>query len=134
MSFLVVAFEKSDHYVEAAAVTVVAVLVAVYTLFSPGLGGIRLAERWAADHEVDRARALGATYTWARGTVARGVVTGTVWTALLMVGVGAVVGATGPRLVQYAILGAASGVAVALNHYAWFRGSSSATGQGRDRR
>ena len=33
-----VAFEKSGHYVEAAAVTVVAVLVLAYMLVLPGLG------------------------------------------------------------------------------------------------
>ena len=65
-SFVVVAFEESGHYVEAAAVTVVAVLVMVYVMLLPGLGQIRLAERWAAGHEVDRATALDATYTWAR--------------------------------------------------------------------
>ena len=65
-SFLIVAFEKSDHYVEAAAVTVVAVLVLVYVIVLPGLGRIRLVEQWAAGHEVDRARALDATYTWTR--------------------------------------------------------------------
>ena len=57
-SLVIVAFEESDRYVEAAAVTVVAVLVLVYVMVLPGLGRIRLVERWAAGHEVDRARAL----------------------------------------------------------------------------
>jgi hypothetical protein len=65
-SFVIVAFEESDRYVDAAAVTVVAVLVLQYTVSLPGLGGIRFAERWAAGHEVDRAQALDATYGWAR--------------------------------------------------------------------
>ena len=43
LSFFVVAFEESGHYVEAAAVTVVAVLVLVYVMVLPGLGLIRLA-------------------------------------------------------------------------------------------
>ena len=38
LSFLVVAFEESDRYVEAAAVTVVAVLVMAYVMVLPGLG------------------------------------------------------------------------------------------------
>ena len=59
-------------YVEAAAVTVVAVVVLEYVLVLPGLGRIRLAEQWAAGHKVDRASALAATYTWARRAVARG--------------------------------------------------------------
>jgi hypothetical protein len=38
VSLLVVAFEKSDRYVEAAAVTVVAVLVLIYVIVLPGAG------------------------------------------------------------------------------------------------
>ena len=45
----------------------------LYVMVLPGLGVIRLVERWAAGHEVDRARALEATYTWARGAIARAV-------------------------------------------------------------
>ena len=67
VSFVVVAFEESDRYVEAAAVTVVAMLVLAYVMVLPGLGRLRLVEQWAAGHEVDRARALDATYTYARG-------------------------------------------------------------------
>ena len=71
-------------------------------------------EQWAAGHEVDRASALEATYTWARGAVARAVGANAVWAALLLVVVGAIAGATGSRLVQYGILGAAFGTAVQL--------------------
>jgi adenylate cyclase len=113
-SFVVVAFEESGHYVEAAAVTVVAVPVLLYVMVLPGLGHSRLTEQWAAGHEVDRARALDATYTWARATVARAVGSNTVWAALLLIVVGAIAGATGPRLVQYGILGAVIGTAVQL--------------------
>ena len=133
-SFLVVAFEESDRYVEAAAVTVVAVLVLVYVMVLPGLGPIRLVERWAAGREVDRARALEATYTWARAAVVRAVGASAVWVALLLVVVGAIAGATGSRLVQYGILGAVVGAAVLLIGHAQFRGSSDATSQGRHRR
>jgi adenylate cyclase len=70
-SIVVLAFEESDHYVEAAAVTVVAVLVEQYAIVLPGLGRIRVVERWAAGREVDRGRALDATYIWARGMVVR---------------------------------------------------------------
>jgi adenylate cyclase len=48
LSFIVVAFEESGRYVEAAGVTVVVVLALVYVNVLPGLGEIRLAERWAA--------------------------------------------------------------------------------------
>jgi adenylate cyclase len=111
-SFVVVTFEKSDRYLEAAAVTAVGVLVLVYVTLLPGLGGIRLAEQCAAGHEVDRAKALQATYTWARRTVVRAVVSNAVWLAVILVVVGAIGGAMWSRLVQYAILGAAFGTGV----------------------
>ena len=114
LSFVIVAFERSDRYVEAAVVTVVALPLLVYVLLLPGLGRFRLAERWAAGHEVDRARALDATYTYARRLVVRGLGSNAVWAALLVVVVGAIAGATGSRLVQYGILGAATGTGVML--------------------
>jgi class 3 adenylate cyclase len=114
LSLLIVAFERSDRYVEAAAVTVGTVLVMVYVSNLPGLGGTRLVERWAAGREVDRASALDATYAWARTAGARAVGANAVFIALLFVVVGEIAGATGSRLVQYAILGAALGISVVL--------------------
>jgi adenylate cyclase len=113
-SLVVVASEKSELYAEAAAVTVLAVLVLAYVMSLPGLGSIRVVERWAAGQAVDPATALDATYTYARRAVARVVGGNAVVTALLLVVVGATAGATGWRLVQYAILGAAYGTAVLL--------------------
>jgi class 3 adenylate cyclase len=113
-SFVVLAFEDSGRYVEAAAVTLVAVPVLVYVMALPGLGGWRLTERWAAGDEVDRARAMDATYTWGRAAVARAVVGNAVWAALLFVVVGAIAGATVSRQVQYGILGAVLGTLVQL--------------------
>jgi adenylate cyclase len=109
VSFVVVAFEDSDRYVEAAAVTVVVVLAQCYLFLPPSLGGIRVAEQWAAGREVDRATALEYTYISARGAVARGVLGGAILIALLLVVVGAIAGASGSRLVQYGIVGAALG-------------------------
>jgi adenylate cyclase len=114
LSFVVVGFERSGQYVAAAAVTVVAVLLLAYVMILPGLGGSQLYERWAAGDEVDRARALNATYAWTRALVARVVGANAVLIALLFVVVGAIAGATGSRLVQYAIMGAASGFAVVV--------------------
>ena len=114
LSFVVVAFAESDQYVEAAAATVVAVLVLVYVLILPGPGRLRAAERWAAGREVDRARALDVTYTWARAAVARAVAAHAVSAALLAVVVGAIAGANGSRLFQYGVLGAVLGIAVQL--------------------
>ena len=114
LAFVVVAFETSGRYVEAAVVTVAAVPVLAYGMILPGLGGSRLAERWAAGHNVDRARALEATYTYARGTSVRGVVCNAVFAALFFVVVGAIAGASGSRLVQYGIMGAATGTVLML--------------------
>ncbi|OBA63061.1 cyclase [Mycobacterium sp. 1100029.7] len=109
-SVVIVAFEKSDRYVEAALVTVPSVALLQFLVVLPGIGGLRLAERWAAGHEVDAARALDATYRFARGTAVRVVGVTTVWAALLFAGVGAIAGATnGSRLADYAILGAITG-------------------------
>jgi adenylate cyclase len=109
VSFVVVVFEHSDRYVEAAAVTVVVVLAQCYVFLPPGRGRFGLAEQWAAGHEVDRATALECTYIYARGAVVRGVVGGAISIALLLVVVGVLAGASGSRLVQYGILGAALG-------------------------
>src|SRR5882724_11227692 len=65
-SLCIVAFEKSDRYVEAAAVVVIAVPVLLYVCFLPGFGGIRIAERWSAGDKVARMLARDANYTWAR--------------------------------------------------------------------
>jgi adenylate cyclase len=113
-SIVVLAFEKSAHYVEAAAVTVVVVLVQQYVIVLPGLGRIRVVERWAAGREVDRGRALDATYIWARGMVVRAVGINAVGVALLGVVVGVIAGATRWRLVQYGLLGAATGAGAQL--------------------
>lgn len=103
-SFIVMAFERSGHYGEAAVFTVVAVLVRAYLLVLPGMKEMRAVEQWAAGRAADPTTVLGATYAYARRAVARTVGTDAVWTALFTVGVGAIAGATGSRLVQYAIL------------------------------
>lgn len=118
LSLPIVAFEGSGHYVEAAAVTVVAVLVLSFMLVAnPGRRWMRLAEHWAAGDEVDRVTALKDTYYYARRASSRGVWTTGVWAAVLAVVVGVVAGATGSRLVQYGVLGAVLGSAIHLVAY-----------------
>jgi adenylate cyclase len=113
-SLLIVALEQSSGFVAAAAVTVVAVPVLAFVAIRPGLGTGRLVERWAAGGEVDRARALNATYAWTRGLVVRGLGLTAVWVGLLSVVVGAIARATGWRLAEYGFLGAVVGFAVLL--------------------
>jgi hypothetical protein len=72
-------------------------------------------EQWAGGHEVDRARALDATYIYARAVAVRAGLGNAVGVALLAIVVGVIAGASGWRLVQYAILGAAFGAAVNLD-------------------
>jgi adenylate cyclase len=113
-SAVVVVAEKSDRYAESAAVTVIAVLVLVYVIILPGRGPGGVVDQWAAGREVDRKDALDATYAWGRGLFARAIWGNAVGVGLLLVVVAAVAGASGSRLVQYAILGATFAVAVQL--------------------
>jgi adenylate cyclase len=112
--FFIITFEGSDHYVEAVAVTVVLIPVLVYVMILPGLGQTRIVERWVAGREMDRAKALVATYAWGRGSATRAVAANAVGIALLCVVVGAIAGASVSRLVQYGIVGASVGTAVQL--------------------
>jgi adenylate cyclase len=114
LSSVVVAFEGSDRYVEAAAVTVVAMLVLACVVAFPGVGQLHIVERWAASHDVDPATAIEATYTYARGLIVRAVTASAVCGGLLAVVVGVIAGASASRLVQYSILGAAFGAAYVL--------------------
>ncbi|OBB96224.1 adenylate/guanylate cyclase domain-containing protein [Mycobacterium sp. 852002-30065_SCH5024008] len=109
LSFVIVASEKSGHYLEAAAATAIAMLALAYGLVLPGVGALRLVERWAAGEEVAPAKALEATYTWARGAVVRGLVVIAVCAVMLSVTVGVIAGASGLRLVEYAVLGGVIG-------------------------
>ena len=110
VSFAIVALERSDHYLAGACATAVAMLVLACGLVLPGIGPLRLVERWAAGDGVDAATALEATYTWARGAIARGLAVIAVCAVVLSVVVGVIAGASGPRLVQFAVLGLAVGV------------------------
>ncbi|MGH3968053.1 MAG: adenylate/guanylate cyclase domain-containing protein, partial [Mycobacterium sp.] len=109
LSFLIVAFENSGHYLAAAAATGVAMPVFAYGLILPGRGAWRVVQRWAAGDEVDAATALEASYAWSRGAVVRGLAVFSACPAVLSVVVGGIAGAAGLRLVQYAVLGAALG-------------------------
>jgi adenylate cyclase len=113
----IAAFEKSGHYLEAAIVTAGAVLVLVYLMVSLGSREMRLVEQWASGHEVDRATALEGTYSLARRSSSVMVRSTGVWAAVLSVAVGAIAGAPGLRLVQYAILGAVYATGVMLIAY-----------------
>ena len=113
-AIVVVAFEESDRYVAAAAATLGIVLVLLYVCVLPGVGPSRIVERWAAGGEIDRAKALEATYTWVRGLIVRVVGATAVSAVLIFAVVGAIAGATGSRLVQYGIVGAVFGAVVSL--------------------
>jgi len=114
LSFGVVAYEGSDHFVQAAVLTGVVVLAAVYVLVHPGLGWSRIVQQWAAGYEVDRGKALYATYSFTRRAGVRSVVGNAAFSAALLVGVGVIAGASGSRLVQYGVLGALTGMGLQL--------------------
>ncbi|MGB3356411.1 MAG: adenylate/guanylate cyclase domain-containing protein [Mycobacterium sp.] len=113
-TLIIVAFEGSGRYVEAIVITAVALAVRVFVWVLPGSKGVRPFERWAAGEKIDPMTALIATFTYTRRLTARAIVTDVVWAALLGVVVGAMAGATGSRLVQYGIVGAAYGGAIAV--------------------
>lgn len=113
-SFIVVAYEKSDRYIEAAGLTVAAALLLAYVIVLPAHGGMRLVERFAAGHHTDRVTALESTYAYGRRAVTRTVGGGTVWAALLFAGVDAIAGGSPLRLAQYATLGAIMGATIQL--------------------
>lgn len=98
-SVVVVAAEKSGHYVQAGAVALGAALVPHCVTALADRRLFRPVEQWAAGHEVDRATALEATHTHARRAVPRALWTSTVLFALVTLIVGAVAGASESRLV-----------------------------------
>ena len=113
LTLLIAAFEKSGHDVEVTAVTAGAALLFECMVASPRRR-MRVAEQWAAGQEIDRATALEGTYSYARRLSSQMAWSTGVWAAVLSVVVGAIAGATGPRLVQYGILGAVYGTGVNL--------------------
>jgi adenylate cyclase len=117
VALLIVAYERSDRYLEAVAVTVAALPVLVGVMVISGYRSLVLVQRWAAGHQVDRMTALASTYIYARKAVPRVVWATGLWLAALSVVVGAMAGASGWRLVQYGILGAVLGTGVQLIAY-----------------
>lgn len=114
ISFVVVAFERSNHYVEAAVATVVLMALLAYVVILPDSRRFHLAQAWAAGHEVDRAAALEDTYTWARAVAGRALGIWPVIAALLFAVVGAMAGASEARLIQYGVMGVAAGISTNL--------------------
>jgi class 3 adenylate cyclase len=109
----IVAFEKSGRYAEVATVTLAAVVVLELIMVFPD-GRLSLVQRWAAGRHVDRAAALEATYSYARRQTFRTLYSTWAWAAVLCIFVGAISGATGVRLLQYAVIGAVFGTGVQL--------------------
>ena len=111
-SFVVVAFEKSDRYVEAAAVTVVAVLVMEYGYVSSRRGAGSPGGAVGSGPRGRSGNGIGSHVHLRRRAVIRVVAMQRCWGALLLVVVGAIAGASGSRLVQYGIMGAVTGTAI----------------------
>lgn len=107
----IVAFERSTRYLEAAAVTVAVVLVYLYLMIFPSGKEVRLVQRWADGDDVDPADALRATYIYGRKLIIRGLVVTGLCIGSLFVVLAMIAGASGWRLLQYALLGAIAGTA-----------------------
>ncbi len=116
-SWIVLALEKSTHsthYIKASVLAgVVALGMALISVFPAGRR-LRRAQQWAAGRAVDRAQALEDTYAWVRASDIRALsLVPASLVALLMV-TGVIAGAGGSRLVQYGIVGATTGIAMAV--------------------
>ena len=105
----IVAFEKSDRYLAAAVLTVAAIVVAEAQSAVTIRREMRLIEQWAAGQNVDRATTLEGTYLCSRLVSSQLVWRDAICLAVLAVAVGAIAGASGWRLVQYAVIGAVFG-------------------------
>ena len=93
LALAIVAVEHSSRYWAAAGAAGVAVLVIAYTFVLPSHGVWRYAEQWAAGGELDRTRALEATYACSRGAIARSLAVTASCGAVLSVSVGVIAGA-----------------------------------------
>jgi len=113
-ALVVVEYEESNRFLEAAAVAAAISLIAVYALAQPGGRVWRPLQRWAAGDQVDEHEALESTYTWARSTLLRGVGFNALMGGTMAVVVGGMAGADTSRLIQYAIIGTTFHAAVQL--------------------
>ncbi|OJZ66114.1 adenylate/guanylate cyclase domain-containing protein [Mycolicibacterium diernhoferi] len=104
-SLAIIAFERSDRHIAATAVTAMVLSGFLYVVVLPGGRAVRIIERWAAGDDVDRESALRATYSYGRTLIARSLTVTVVSVLVLFVGVGMIAGASGSRLIQYAVLG-----------------------------
>jgi class 3 adenylate cyclase len=111
-SLMIVSLDRSHRFPEAAAMAVGVVAVMAYLVVSPGHEISQRIEQYAAGRDVNRAAALSDTYIWGRRMCTRGLISGAVGIAVLFVAVGALSGATGSRLLQFGVMGAALGIAV----------------------
>lgn len=114
LTLSIVASEKSGRYLEVAALTVAAVLVLEFLMFFPGRREMGRVQKWAAGEDADRAALLEGTYAYSRRMSTQIVWTVGVWATVLSAVVAAMAGATGCRIVQYGVLGAAFGIGVQL--------------------
>ena len=113
MTLPIVAFEKSGRYVEIAMITAAALVALELIMIVPDRR-LNLVQRWAEGRRVERAAALEATYSYARSQTFRTLCCTWAWAAVLCIVVGAITGATGVRLLQYAVIGALFGTGVQL--------------------
>src|ERR1700712_3295374 len=113
-SVVIVAFERSSHYAEAAVIVGPAVVLQAFVIALPGSRLLSPVARWGAGREVDLRRALEDTYAWSRAAGVRSLWFVPLWSAFFFAVVSVVAGAHGARVVQYGILGVAVGIVTTL--------------------
>ncbi|MDG4667938.1 adenylate/guanylate cyclase domain-containing protein [Mycobacterium sp. 236(2023)] len=114
LALLIVGFERSDHFGAAVVVTVIAVTIYQTAVTLLGWRWLRPVQLWAAGCDVDRLETLKGTYAYSRKFSRHLVWGAAACVAAIAAAVGVIVGASAPRIFQYAVLGALHGAGASL--------------------
>ena len=111
---LIVELEESDRFLLAATIAIVSLSVVMYVVVRPRSRTWRLVEGWAAGDRIDPLEVLESTYTFGRGVRPLVLATSCPAGGIICVAVGVIAGASGPRLIQYGIIGVTFYTAIQL--------------------
>jgi class 3 adenylate cyclase len=109
-----VAYQRSDRYLLALAITATTDLVYVSVALGPLAPTARALHRWAAGAVVDRADVLDGTFTFVRGATVRTIVCGAINGGAVMIGTAAITNASAGRTFELGALGVGVGLAITL--------------------
>ncbi|MFI5507932.1 adenylate/guanylate cyclase domain-containing protein [Mycobacterium sp. NPDC051804] len=110
LSFLVVAYEKSNRFVDALVLSGVAAAILALVIILPGSRTFSLGQARRKRRPMDDVKALEQTYRWTRAAGIRGMWSMSVCGLMLLPIVGVITGASASRLLQYAVVGVTLGI------------------------